>query len=445
MRKLVFGEKDNTSDPSTSCGNNAINVLAPFGQVSLPGGLPFESGATNPFSSLPKLEVPAKRISPLLDLHADYDENSLPSPTRNNAPPFPMPKHIGFGAFPMLREKLSFQEKVEPTKNSLYPHLNDPLKAVSSYQQKYGQQSEFPCNDLPSPTPSGDECKSTYKVGDIFSEVSSFPVPKTVALPSTSQMPVSQPSTVSSSGISYASGPPGYSKQIEQSTAGPNHTIKAASKSRDPRLRFLNRDSAAATDMNRRAIFSELKDGIVGGASIGSRKHKAVDEPLVDENVLKRFRFGTVNPRDRQSTGNPNNQLMNIRDPANSSCINMKTLQPPQTIAPHVSAAPAVPLPSVLLKDIAVNPTLLMHLIQMEHQKKSASETQLKVTQGVMSSGMTNNGIAGTVFTPCNAPNITEAAQVPSVRPQVPVQSPHLVELFELKAPSIHTCLHHRL
>jgi len=420
VRKLVFGEKDNVSDPSTSSGTNAINVLAPSGQVSSSGGLPFESGAANPFSSLPRLEVPAKRISPLLDLHADYDENSLPSPTRDNAPPFPVPKPIGFGAFPMVPEKLSFPERVEPAKNSLYPSLNDPLKAVSSYQQKYGQKSVFPSDDLPSPTPSGDEGKSADKGGDIFSEVSSFPVPKSIALPSTSQMPASQPSTVSSSGISYASGPPGFAKQIEQPVAGPNHAIKAASKSRDPRLRFLNRDSAGATDVNRRANFSELKDGNLGGASVGNRKHKAIDDPQVDENVLKRFRGGTANPRDLQPTGNPN-QLMNIRAPTNSSGINMKTLQPPQTTAPHVSAAPAVPVPSMLLKDIAVNPTLLMHLIQMEHQKKSASETQ-----GGMSSGMSNNGIAGMVFTPGNAPKTTEAAQVPSVRPQVPAQTPSL-------------------
>jgi RNA polymerase II C-terminal domain phosphatase-like 3/4 len=188
----------------------------------------------------------------------------------------------------------------------------------------------------------------------------------------------------------------------------------------------LNRDSAGATDVNRRANFSDLKDGNLGGASVGNRKHKAVDDPQVDENALKRFRGGTANPRDMQPTGNPN-QLMNIRAPTNSSGINMKTLQPPQTTAPHASAGPAVPLPSMLLKDIAVNPTLLMHLIQMEHQKKSASETQ-----GGMSSGMTNNGITGTVFTPGNAPKTTEAAQVPSVRPQVPVQTPPLVKLFVL-------------
>lgn len=425
VRQLVFEEKDNVNDPSTSC--NAINVSAPSGQVSSSGRLPFESVATNPFhgSGLARLEIPAKRISPLLDLHADYDENSLPSPTRDNAPPFPVPKPVGFGAFPMVPEKLSFPERVEPAKNSLYPSLNDPLKAVSSYQQKYGQKSVFPTDDLPSPTPSGDEGKSTDKGSDMFSEVSSFPVPKRTALPSTSQMPASQPNTTSSSNISYAGGPPGYPKQMEQPASGPNQALKATSKNRDPRLRFLNRDSAGATDVNRRANFPELKDGNLGGVSIANRKHKAGDESQVDENVLKRFRGGTGNPTEvQQRTGNAN-QFMN-RAPTNISSINTKILQTPQTTAPQISAAPAVSLPPALLNDIASNPTRLMQWLQTERLKMSAPETQQKVAtqgQGGMSSAMTSNVIAGTVLPPNNAPKTTDASQqIPFVRQQVPMQ-----------------------
>ncbi|WVZ51525.1 hypothetical protein U9M48_002664 [Paspalum notatum var. saurae] len=427
VRQLVFEEKDNISDPSTS-STNAMNVSAPSGQVASSGRLPFESGPANMFSGpgMQRLEIPAKRISPLLDLHADYDENSLPSPTRDNAPPFPMPKPIGFGSFP---------ERVDPAKNSLYPSLNDPLKAVSSYQQKYGQKSVFPSDDLPSPTPSGDEGKSTDKGGDMFNEVSSFPVPKRIALASTSQVPASQPNTISSSNISYAGGPPGYAKQIEQSAAGTNHALKATSKSRDPRTRLFNRDSAgasasataSATDVNRRGNFSELKDGNFGGVSIANRKHKAVDEPQVDEHVSKRFRGATGNPTEMQPTGNPS-QFMNIRAPTNISSVNAKILQPPQTTAPQISAAPAVSLSPALLNDIASDPARLIHWLQTECQKMSASETQQKVaTQGGMSSGMTSNGIAGTVLPPYNAPKTTGAAQqIPSVRPQVPVQSPPL-------------------
>ncbi|CAL4981071.1 unnamed protein product [Urochloa decumbens] len=414
VRQLVFEEKDNVSDPSTSGGTAAINVSAPSAQVSS-GRLAFESEATNPFSgsSLPRLEIPAKRISPLLDLHADYDENSLPSPTRDNAPSFPVPKPIGFGAFPMVP---SFPERAESGRNSMYPSLSDPLKAVSSYQQKYGQKSVFPSDDLPSPTPSGDDGKSADKSGDIFGEVSSFPVPKKTALPSTTQMPASQPNAVSASNISYAGGPPGYGKQAEL-VAGPNHALKATSKSRDPRLRFLNRDSVGSTDANSRMNFSDPKDGNLGGVPIVNRKHKAVDEPQVDENVLKRFRHGAGDPRNMLvATGNPNQPMTNImRAPPISSGTTMPFLQPPSS-APQISAPPAVSLPSSLLKDIAGNPTVLMNWIKMEQQKMSASEPQQVATTSA--SGMTSTGTAGTALPPGSAPKTTEAAQVLSMRPQ---------------------------
>ncbi|CAL4993050.1 unnamed protein product [Urochloa decumbens] len=414
VRQLVFEEKDNVSDPSTSGGTTAINVSAPSAQVSS-GRLAFESEATNPFSgsSLPRLEIPAKRISPLLDLHADYDENSLPSPTRDNVPSFPVPKPIGFGAFPMVP---SFPERAESGRNLMYPSLSDPLKAVSSYQQKYGQKSVFPSDDLPSPTPSGDNGKSADKSGDIFGEVSSFPDPKKTALPSTSQMPASQPNTVSASNISYGGGPPGYGKQAEQLVAGPNHALKATSKSRDPRLRFLNRDSVGSTDANSRMNFSDPKDGNLGGVPIVNRKHKAVDEPQVDENVLKRFRHGAGDPRNMLvPTGNPNQPMTNImRAPPISSGTTMPFLQPPSS-APQISAPPAVSLPSSLLKDIAGNPTVLMNWIKMEQQKMSASEPQQVATTSA--SGMTSTGTAGTALPPGSAPKTTEAAQV-AVRPQ---------------------------
>ncbi|KAG2557863.1 hypothetical protein PVAP13_8NG225000 [Panicum virgatum] len=423
VRQLVFEEKDNVSDPSTSGGTKVTNVPDTSGQISS-GRLPFESGAANPFSasSLQRLEVPAKRISPLLDLHADYDENSLPSPTRDNAPPFPVPKP--FGSFPMVPKHPSFPERAEPGRNSIYPSLNDPLKAVSSYQQKYGHKSVFPSDDLPSPTPSGDEGKSADKGGDIFGEVSSIPIPKKT-VPSKSQMPASQPNTVSSSNISYAGGPPGYGKQAEQSAVGPNNALKTTSKNRDPRLRFLNRDSAGATDANQRV---NPKDGNLGvGVPIINRKHKAVDEPQVDENLLKRFRNGSGDPRNvLVPTGNPNQLMTNMRALPNSSGTNTPFLQPYKSSAAQISAPPAVSLPPSLLKDIAVNPTVLMNWIKMEQQKMSASEPRQVATANAISSGMTNIENAGTVLPPGNAPKTTEAAQVLSIRPQVPMQTPPL-------------------
>jgi RNA polymerase II C-terminal domain phosphatase-like 3/4 len=428
VRHLVFEEKDNANDLNTNGGIDTIAVDSP-GQVPS-GRLPFESGAANPFSvssRLPRLEIPARiKISPLLDLHADYDENSLPSPTRDNAPSFPVPKPVGFGAFPM--EQPSFPERVDPAKNLLYPLTNDPLKAVSSYQQKYGHKSIFPSDDLPSPTPSGDEGKSADKGSDIFGEVSSFSVSKTNAPPSTSQMPASRPSTGVRSSDGYPGGPPGYSKQVEQLAAGPNPILKATSKSRDPRLRFLNRDSAGTTEEVRPGNFAELRDGNLGGGlSVNNRKRKAVDEPKVDENMLKKPRSGTGDLR-------TSSQLVNITSSTiNSSGTNTKSLQPPQTSVPQSSTAPGFSLPAVL-KDIAGNPAMIMHLIKMEQQKMSATEPQLNVAatsaiSGGMSSG-TSMVTAGTVLPPGSAPKTTEVAQIPSVRPQVPVQQPPLVNLF---------------
>ncbi|KAF0897350.1 hypothetical protein E2562_036344 [Oryza meyeriana var. granulata] len=466
VRQLVFEDgKDNSNGPDATCGTNTTNVAAPSGQV-LSERLPFESGAGNIFSgtSMLKVEIPAKNrmVSPLLDLHADYDENSLPSPTRDNAPPFTVPKPIGFGAFPMTPDRPSFLERVEPAKNSSYPSLNDALKAVSSYQQRYGQKSTFASDDLPSPTPSGDGDKSGDKWGDIFGEVSSFSASNKIALPIVNQMPPSRPSTVSNSSDSFVGGPPGYAKQIENSVSGSNNMLKATAKSRDPRLRFLNRDPGGVADANRRVNFVEpnpSKDRTMGGGvPINSRKHKAVDEPLVDENMLKRSRGGIGNPRDmlaptgrggwakdvanissyssdgfqpnqntrlgNNTTGSHNiktdSTLSNINNITNSSGTSTGIVQATQTnSAPQASSAPAVSLPA-MLKDIAVNPTMLMQWIQMEQQKMSASEPQQKITASI---GMTSNVTTGMVLPHGNGPKTTEVAPVPSVKPQVPMQT----------------------
>lgn len=463
VRQLVFEDgKDNANGPNAT----STNAAAPSGQV-LSERLPFESGAGNSFS---KVEIPAKNrmVSPLLDLHADYDENSLPSPTRDSKPPFDVPKPIGYGALPMAPDRPSVLERVEPAKNSSYQSFNDALKAVCYYQQKHGQKSNFASDDLPSPTPSGDGDKSGDKGGDVFGEVSSFSASNKIALPIVNQMP-SRPSTVSSNSDSFAGGPPGYAKQIENSVSGSNHLLKATAKSRDPRLKFLNRDTGGVADANRRVNFAESnpsKDRTMGGGvSINSRKNKAVDEPMVDENALKRSRGVIGNLRDMQPTGrggwakdggnissyssdgfqpNQNTRLgnnttgnhnirtdstlaSNLNNTTNNSGTSPGIVQAPQTnSAPQTSSAPAVSLPA-MLKDIAVNPTMLMQWIQMEQQKMSASEPQQKVTASV---GMTSNVTPGMVLPLGNAPKTTEVAAVPSVRPQVPMQSAPMVTLL---------------
>ncbi|VAH91012.1 unnamed protein product [Triticum turgidum subsp. durum] len=379
VRQLVF--VDGEDNAGSNCSTKTVNVVVPSGQVPS-DRLPVESGAANPprGSSFPSWEIPANNriVSPLLDLHADYDENSLPSPTRD----------------------------------------------VSSYRQKYGPTSTFASDDLPSPTPSDDGDKSGDK-------------------------------EVISSNDSFAGGPPGYAKQIEQSVSGPSHALKPSAKSRDPRLRFLNRDSGGTADANIHVNLAEpnaSKDGTLGGVvSDNSRKHKATGQPLMDETVLKRARESTGSPRDIlvppgrdgsnissysgdrvQSNKHTGLETKTARNPSirtssqlisNVSSIpdSTGTLQASQpNSVPQTSAAPIVSLPAVL-KDIAVNPTVLMHWIQMEHQKRSASEPQ--PASGIISSGMINNVTAGMVIPPGNALKTAEVAHIPSYRPQATSQT----------------------
>ncbi|XBI71591.1 hypothetical protein VPH35_065770 [Triticum aestivum] len=403
VRQLVF--VDGEDNAGSNCSTKTVNVVVPSGQVPS-DRLPVESGAANPprGSSFPSWEIPANNriVSPLLDLHADYDENSLPSPTR-----------------------------------------------------KYGPTSTFASDDLPSPTPSDDGDKSGDKEGDIFGEVSSFSASNKSAPPSGNLMPASRPSAVISSNDSFAGGPPGYAKQIEQSVSGPSHALKPSAKSRDPRLRFLNRDSGGTADANIHVNLAEpnaSKDGTLGGVvSDNSRKHKATGQPLMDETVLKRARESTGSPRDIlvppgrdgsnissysgdrvQSNKHTGLETKTARNPSirtssqlisNVSSIpdSTGTLQASQpNSVPQTSAAPIVSLPAVL-KDIAVNPTVLMHWIQMEHQKRSASEPQ--PASGIISSGMINNVTAGMVIPPGNALKTAEVAHIPSYRPQATSQT----------------------
>ncbi|VAH91013.1 unnamed protein product [Triticum turgidum subsp. durum] len=456
VRQLVF--VDGEDNAGSNCSTKTVNVVVPSGQVPS-DRLPVESGAANPprGSSFPSWEIPANNriVSPLLDLHADYDENSLPSPTRVSAPPFPVPKPIGFGVFPMAPDRYFSAERIDPSKNFLYPCVNDALKDVSSYRQKYGPTSTFASDDLPSPTPSDDGDKSGDKEGDIFGEVSSFSASNKSAPPSGNLMPASRPSAVISSNDSFAGGPPGYAKQIEQSVSGPSHALKPSAKSRDPRLRFLNRDSGGTADANIHVNLAEpnaSKDGTLGGVvSDNSRKHKATGQPLMDETVLKRARESTGSPRDIlvppgrdgsnissysgdrvQSNKHTGLETKTARNPSirtssqlisNVSSIpdSTGTLQASQpNSVPQTSAAPIVSLPAVL-KDIAVNPTVLMHWIQMEHQKRSASEPQ--PASGIISSGMINNVTAGMVIPPGNALKTAEVAHIPSYRPQATSQT----------------------
>ncbi|KAK0574925.1 hypothetical protein LWI29_031030 [Acer saccharum] len=97
-------------------------------------------------------------LRPLLDLHKDHDADSLPSPTRETRPCIPAQRVLVVG-----------DDMVKPQSKKFYE--TDAVKAVSSYQQKFGH-GNFYSTDLPSPTPSGESSKAQGG-DDTFGEVSS--------------------------------------------------------------------------------------------------------------------------------------------------------------------------------------------------------------------------------------------------------------------------------
>lgn len=119
-------------------------------------------------------------LLPLLDLHKDHDVDSLPSPTRETPTCFPVNKSFSIAEGSIDRSGLPackmeagrMEQDREDSKFHLYE--TDALKAVSTYQQKFGRSSFFTYDKLPSPTPSGD-CEEEFV--DTNDDVSSASVP----------------------------------------------------------------------------------------------------------------------------------------------------------------------------------------------------------------------------------------------------------------------------
>ncbi|ONK78315.1 uncharacterized protein A4U43_C02F17130, partial [Asparagus officinalis] len=343
--------------------------------------------------TLGKLEVPTPRarvdFSPLLNLHADYDEDSLPSPTRNNAPPLPMMKPPGFG-----KGEIPFAQPIAPKNlqaenGTSHHYVTDAFKAVSSYQQKYGKNSVVTSTRLPSPTPSED---GNGGDDDVISEVSSLFVAGNVGASGPCTAPP-MTSVNSSAGYqvsrAYTSGglqmPPvnssgGFQMAPAYCSAGPlepNPIVKASVKSRDPRLRFMNSEIDGAP-----------QSGFTAAGPLNSRKHKVVEEPLPVEDNLKRQRMiaahnGTVASQQNSGVQLNNREVGSERRFDSSHNFNgLHSSSVPNLLS---GCAPVVSLPS-LFKGIAVNPTMLMNLLKMEQQKRAAGEAQQNAAGAVSSS-----------------------------------------------------------
>lgn len=335
---------------------------------------------------------------PLLDLHKDHDADSLPSPTQGAPSCLPIVKGFSVGHGLLKPEWPVPRVALERENVPMHPYETDAVKAVSSYQQKFGGSSFLMNDRLPSPTPSEDGDGGD---GDISGEVSS-----------SSSMDV-KPVDTSMVGQLTASDAPKIGILTGQGLAnllnapslssGPSSSMKTSSaKSRDPRLRLANSD-VASLDRLLPVVNGEPKVEPVGGM-ISSRKQKTIEEQVMDGPALKRQRNEQTDSSVVKSvqTVSGTGGWLEDRDTAGLGATNRShalnssgndPMRPEYAVTPLSSGSSLanvtvngnknLPLTNPgataslhsLLKDIAVNPSIWMNIIKME-QQKSADPTR---------------------------------------------------------------------
>lgn len=350
----------------------------------------------------PKLELslkPQVRLDcrPSLDPLVNHDEDSLPSPTRDNILSLPYLKAAHISG-PVAVTPLPTAMKLDQTRNGdavLHTCGQDGI-TVTRYQQKYSHPSFLPfSNDLPSPTPSEE---GRDDAGDSQGEVSSSNA--SAVRSSFSCAPFSNVVSGSSFGDTDSQGEQGQSSvrmiEFDQGT-GIKPIVKSLAQKRDPRLRFDNQETTSDLDCGKPTLScAEVP------TESSSRKVRAIDE-LVDENhALKRRRNDLSRSRESQKSSGKggwivdNNVLVDqprnskqaiegretdrrkpelgLPDIAGGQIMN-STENVRNERAPSISNPPVLSLP-VLLNDMAVNPTQLMQLIK--EQERLAAEAQQK-------------------------------------------------------------------
>ncbi|MQM21786.1 hypothetical protein Taro_054831 [Colocasia esculenta] len=351
-------------------------------------------------SFLPKIKAD---YHPLLDPHANHDEDSLPSPTHASAPSSPRPAHVSEPA-PVISEQTSW--KREETEDVTLPSHEVDSVTISSYQQRYLHASFLPCNELPSPTPSEE---GNDDGGDFQEEVSNSVVNSLTSLCSSTSIPnVGCSSKAAHTDSSFAEGSVS-SKAIEQTGPGMKMTLRASAKNRDPRLKLANHEMSSALDLCKQQTVSvdnnAARNVLTEALAENSRKHKFIDEAVPDNQILKKQRNDLSNSREAhiplgkggwlvdngalvdQSShrGQPvedrglENRKIDIAE-GGSTRGQTTNLTSANEQAPVMSSPPGLSLPS-LLKDLAGNPTMFVHLIK--EQQRLAAEAQQKAVSPV--------------------------------------------------------------
>ncbi|CAI0381407.1 unnamed protein product [Linum tenue] len=396
------GESFSAVQDDTTGYRNNINAAASELTFENKTGTSFEDSKAG-LSALRSRGV----LLPLLDLHKDHDVDSLPSPTREMAPPLPLHRP-GF-----------------PTPVRVYE--SDALKAFSSYQQKFGRDSLLMNDRLPSPTPSGESGEGEE---NISGEVSSSST-------STSAQPVHTTSLLENSSVDVFMHP----RNSVPTNPLPTPVLKTSAKSRDPRLRYVNSETSSL-DQNQNAlpVMNNVQQSVnmIGGLT-NMKKQKVVEDAIQEGPALKRQRIGLENPGNarnlknsvgsggwldgsdtsepqknvsvNQFSGNANSNLIGIDNAVpGSGIINVGVgrehlpvsssgTAPSKELFPGLSGTNSTSLPD-LIKNIAVNPTMLLGLIKMGQQQKVALDAQQKHADlaNITSRPMTSNPIPG-VFT----------------------------------------------
>lgn len=326
-------------------------------------------------------------LLPLLDLHKDHDVDSLPSPTRETTHALPLGKALFVGDA-AIRPEWPAPRGLLGTQNTVVRRYEtDALKAVSTYQQKFGRSS-FLSNDLPSPTPSEE---SGDAGGDCGGEVSSF---------STVQNANSVTEAISEQRDAFSRPHverPNVQLFSNARSAAPVYStsssvMRVPNKTRDPRLRLANTESSLDYNQGTLPLSSkqpamEPLDGLPG-----SRKQKTSDESvLIDGPAPKRLKsefVNSVNPRDSatvsqtggwvedrvpvgmQVSNRTGNVISEVRGLENA--VTTSALLNTSSGSVHIPATGVTPTSASLqsiLKDIAVNPASWMNIINMEQQK----------------------------------------------------------------------------
>ncbi|CAA7025163.1 unnamed protein product [Microthlaspi erraticum] len=327
---------------------------------------------------------------PLLDLTKDHDADDLPSPTRETTPSLPVN-----GRHAMVKPNFPVKESQMTEGAKVYPYEREALKAVSTYQKRFGLNSTFKTDDLPSPTPSGEPNDGNEDNGG---EVSSSVVTssKQRTLPVYGQ-DVPLPSTFSSRGMPVANAvsntaPPHYllnygisaPSGATQTILASDQTVKPSAKSRDPRLRLAKPDGASVTtsqyssDDARNLSKLEPSSGLVN-----PRKQKASDELFIDGPAWKRIKTDKVAPKPAGIGGwlevTESSGLQKLeskpRQTENGVTSMITSVVPTSAVSvsqsvPMTASTDAAGSLSSLLKDIAVNPTMLLNLLRMGERQK---------------------------------------------------------------------------